>query len=271
MAVDPKDLSIHDEVVVETEVDGALVSVAAFVTNVLAGELWLATRLPDPRLLSFEEGQPIHLSFDRGGQLIVGTEFLRRLGSNTRLGMEKSRVFAVRRPQGLENVQRRAHVRVDLERMVRIRSMGSLGDHVGTGKTVNIGAGGVQFTTEVPLMFGDQLKIALVLTSRDIVVARGTVVRIEDHVVSPLGGSASDAPPTVLSRVAMRFDKISEVDQERISLHILAAHRKLSAKAAAPGDAPPPSIHVAPAEPVEPGPGSAPESTASEPATDGGS
>src|SRR5664280_2532962 len=99
MATDPKDLSIHDEVVVETEIDGAPMSLAAFVTNVLADELWLATKLPDPRLMSLEEGQPIHLSFDRGGQLIIGSQFLRRLGSNTRLGMEKSRVFAVRRPQ----------------------------------------------------------------------------------------------------------------------------------------------------------------------------
>jgi hypothetical protein len=251
MAIDPKDLSIHDQVVVETEVDGTPVSVSAFVTNVLAEELWLATKLPDPRLMSFEEGQPIHLSFDRGGQLIIGSQFLRRLGSSTRLGMEKSRVFAVRRPQGIENVQRRAHVRVDLERTVRIRSMGSLGDHIGTGTTVNIGAGGVQFTTEVPLMFGDQLKVALVLTPRDIVVAGGTVVRIEDHIVGALDGFKPGETPAPLSRVAMRFDKISEVDQERISLHILAAHRKLSAKTAKSGEAPPPpSIPVTPVAPA---------------------
>ena len=178
---------------------------------------------------------------------MFGSQFLRRLGNSTRLGMEKSRVFAVRRPQGVENVQRRAHVRVDLERTVRIRSMGSLGDHVGIGKTVNIGAGGVQFTTEVPLMFGDQLKIALVLTPRDIVVAGGTVVRIEDQAAAPIDGTRPAEPPKVLSKVAMRFDKISEADQERISVHILAAHRKLSA-----------AIAVAAVAAVDPAPEDAP-------------
>jgi c-di-GMP-binding flagellar brake protein YcgR len=181
MAIDPRDLSIHDEIVVETEIDGAVVRLSAFVTNVLADELWLATRLPEPRLLNLEEGLPIHLTFDRDGAVIVESVFLRRLGAGGRLGMEKSRVFAVRRPGGVETVQRRAHVRVDLERAVRIRALGSLGvEKIGAGRTVNIGAGGVQFLTDMPLLFGEQLRLALALTSREIVVAGGTIVRIED-------------------------------------------------------------------------------------------
>lgn len=220
MAIDPKDLAIHDEIVVETEIDGVFVGLPAFVTNVLVDELWLATRLPEPRLLSLAEGQPIHLSFNHNGALIVESVFLRRLGSS-RLGMEKSRVFAVKRPGGVDTVQRRAHVRVDLERSVRIRALGSLGtEKMGTGRTINIGAGGVQFTTEMPLLFGEQLRLALVLTSRDIVVAGGVIVRIEDG--DPLPGTAV----ALHSKVAVRFDKISEVDQERITVHILSAHRQ---------------------------------------------
>jgi hypothetical protein len=230
MVVDAKDLSIHEEVVVETEIDGAFVGLPAFVTNVLAEELWLAMRLPDARLQSLEDGQPIHLSFDRGGSLIIESTFLRRLGSNSRLGMEKSRVFAVRRPVGIEGAQRRAHVRVDLERTVRIRALAAMGgEQMGTGKTVNIGAGGVQFRTAMPLLMGEQLRIALVLTSRDIVVAGGPIVRIEDHVDTTAEGSGADVQvPAVTSRVAVRFDKISDIDQERIACHILSAHRKRS-------------------------------------------
>jgi hypothetical protein len=228
MAADPKDFSIHDEIVVETEIDGASVGLPAFITNVLADELWLATRLPDPRLGSLEEGQSIHLTFDRGGALIVESVFLRRLG-NTKLGMEKSRVFAVQRPQGVESVQRRAHVRVDLERSVRIRALGSLGtEKMGTGRTTNIGAGGVQFLTEMPLLFGEQLRLALVLTSREIVIAGGTIVRIEDGAAPPVAASSEPAAeaPVKHSKVAVRFDKISEADQERITCHILSAHRQ---------------------------------------------
>jgi c-di-GMP-binding flagellar brake protein YcgR len=228
LGTDPKDLSIRDEVTVETEIDGAFVNLSSFVTNVLADEIWLALRLPDPRLATLTDGQAIHLSFDRAGVLIVESVFLRRLGSHAKLGMEKSRVFAVRRPRGLDNAQRRAHVRVDLERMVRIRSLAAAGrERMGTGKTMNIGAGGVQFSTEMPLGLGEQLRLALVLTSRDIVVAGGPIVRIDDHVEPGAHQvEAAGAVPLAYSRVAMRFDKISDVDQERIACHILSAHRK---------------------------------------------
>jgi c-di-GMP-binding flagellar brake protein YcgR len=234
MTADPKDFSIHDEIAVETEIDGASVELPAFVTNVLPDELWLATRLPDARLASLAQGQPVHLRFDRDGAMIVESVFLRRLG-NTRLGMEKSRVFAVARPQGFEAIQRRAHVRVALDRLVRIRSFGGSGtEKLGTGRTTNIGAGGVQFATQMSLVGGEQLRLALVLTSRDIVVAGGTVVRIE--VGEPVAGgdalpgvadddSTAEAP-VQYSKVAVRFDTISETDQERITCHILSAQRR---------------------------------------------
>jgi PilZ domain len=236
MSIDPKDLTIRDEIAVEAEIDGEPVRLDGFVTNVLADELWLATRLPDPRLLKLTADQAIHLTFNRGGALIVESVFLRRLGSDFRLGMEKSRVFAVRRPQGVDTVQRRAHVRVDLERSVRIRALGSLGaDHMGSGKTINIGAGGVLFRTAMPLLFGEQLRLALVLTPRDIVIAGGPIVRIEDGDAPPTDTAVEAAAqpdaavPSKHSKVAVRFDKISEADQERITCHILAVRRRRSA------------------------------------------
>jgi hypothetical protein len=133
MAIDPKDLAIHDEIVVETEIDGVSLGLSAFVTNVLANELWLATRLPEPRLLSL---------------------------------------------------------------------------------------------AEMPLLFGEQLRLALVLTSRDIVVAEGVMVRIEDGDPPPAAAATTGKAAAAQSKVAVRFDKISEVDQERITCHILSAHRR---------------------------------------------
>jgi hypothetical protein len=227
--MDPDGLSIRDDVVVETEIDGAAIALPAFITNVLATELWLATRLPDTRIDGLTDGRAIHLAFDRGGALIVESQFLRRLGADSHPGVGRLRLFAVKRPQGVEKVQRRAHVRVDLERMVRIRSLGTLGsDKMGTGRTVNIGAGGVQFVTEMPLMFGQQLRIALVLTSGEIVVAGGPIVRIED-VGEPVADEAADPAmrlPTKLSLVAVRFDHISETDRERIAVYIMSAQRR---------------------------------------------
>ncbi len=251
MAIDPKDLSIHDDVLVETEVDGVPIDLPSFVTNVLDRELWLALRLADPRLLRIEQGQRIHLTFDRGGALVVESEFVRRLGGNSRMGTQRSRVFAVRRPQGVDQVQRRAHVRVDLERDVRIKSFGALAAaSVGTGHTLNIGAGGVQLTTEMPLMFGDQLRVALALTARDIIVAGGPVVRI-DEIPAPVppGSAGSSDEPRMVTRVAVRFDKITEPDQERITRHVLAAHRRRMADA---GKAAIPAIDAAAVPPATP-------------------
>jgi c-di-GMP-binding flagellar brake protein YcgR len=222
-------------VLLETEVGGELVSLPSFVTNVLSEELWLAPRSTGDRLAGLQRGQRVHLTFDRGGALVVESEFLRRLGSSSSLGNDKSRVFAVRRPQGVDQVQRRAHVRVDMARDVRIKAMSGLSaETVGSGRTVNVGAGGVQISTDMPLNLGDLVRIALVLSPRAIVVADGPVVRI-DEVVAPAEagpGSGAYSQPAALARVAVRFDRISEEDQERIACHILAAHRKSTTAAA---------------------------------------
>jgi c-di-GMP-binding flagellar brake protein YcgR len=278
MVSENRDISIRDDLVVETEIDGASVTVPAFVTNILAEELWLATRLPEPLVLSLVDGQPIHLTFDRGGALIVESFFLRRLGAGGRLGMEKSRVFAVKRPEGLENAQRRAHVRIDLERNVRIKALGSLGaDQMGSGRTLNLGAGGVQFLTAMPLLFGEQLRLAIVLTSRDIVVVGGTIVRIEDG-QQAASETTTDAigPASALSKVAVRFDKIGAADQERITFHILSAHRQrlkdeplpksVEAELAAPTAAMAPlSAAPEPEPPADAAPEATPEATPTAP------
>jgi c-di-GMP-binding flagellar brake protein YcgR len=149
------------------------------------------------------------------------------------LGTQKSRVFAVRKPRGVESLQRRAHVRVDLERTIRLRSLADGPESKGIGKTVNIGVAGVKFATSMPLVFGEQLRLALILTPHDIVGAGGPVVRIEEP-----ADPASEADPvavavagtTPLRTVAVRFDSISEVDRERIACHILAAHRRRPAE-----------------------------------------
>ena len=160
--------------------------------------------------------------------------FLRRLGDANRFEMQKSRVFAVEKPSGADSSQRRAHVRVDLERKVGVRSLGAAGgQRIGTGRTVNVGAGGVLFTTSMPLLFGEELKLAIALTPRDIIIAGGSIVRIEDNTDD---GEAS--------KIAVRFDDISEVDQEKITCYILQAKRRLRTSGDA-GVEPPPADDAA--------------------------
>jgi c-di-GMP-binding flagellar brake protein YcgR len=245
MIGNPKDLSIHDNVTVETDLDGISIALGAFVTNVLGEELWLATRLPDERIGRLLRGQSIHLTFDRDGPVVLDSAFLRRLGDAGRFDMQRSRVFAVQRPTGLESSQRRAHVRVDLERDVRIRSLAAAGgERLGAGRTINIGAGGLLFSTSMPLLFGEELLLAIALGARNIVIAGGSVVRIEDGDASPDepgpdepapdGPSRGGPRPARTSKIAVRFDKISEADQERITCYILQIHRQRRSLAVAP-------------------------------------
>jgi c-di-GMP-binding flagellar brake protein YcgR len=145
MANDLKDFSIHDEVLVEFEIEGEPQNLPTFVTNVQPDELWLALRTPDQRLAALAPGQCVHLTFSRGGgALVVESEFLRRFVEPAKLGMEKSRLFAVSRPQGVDQVQRRAHVRVDIDLSVHVRSFGNIGSgRVVSERTINVGAGGL--------------------------------------------------------------------------------------------------------------------------------
>jgi c-di-GMP-binding flagellar brake protein YcgR len=245
-----RDPSIHDTVTVEADIDGLSVMLSGFVTNILDQELWLATRLPDERVSRLRPGQCIHLTLDRDGPVILESTFLRRLGDSGRFDAQRSRVFAVRRPADIAASQRRAHVRADLERDVRIRSVGAAGaGSLGVGRTVNLSAGGALFATSMPLLFGEELLLAIALAPHNIVIAGGSIVRLETPDSGAGNAAAEDRPdppgsaspglfssgaaaaePTpsapALTRVAVRFDRISEADQERITCHLLQMNRQ---------------------------------------------
>jgi hypothetical protein len=88
-------------------------------------------------------------------------------------------------------------------------------------------------------------------------VAGGPVVRI-DEIPAPVvpGADQGSATPSILTRVALRFDKITRQDQERITCHILAAQRQRGsdsrAAATPPGDASAGVASDPPAQEAEP-------------------
>lgn len=225
MGSDSVDFGIHDDVVVETEVVDRRVALPAVVTNVLDSALWLVPRRLEPSpLSSLEPGRPLHLTFLRDGAAVVAeSTFLRRVG-HERLGAEASRVFAVSRPEGIEAVQRRAHVRVDVERRVYMRLPPPLSGgpaRLAIGKTVNVSVGGLlQVVRGLSLELGQSLAMALVLDANEIVSTQAQVVRLEE--VGDEGARRHSRD----TRVALKFEKMSEADRERIACHILSINRR---------------------------------------------
>ncbi len=229
-----KDPAVHDNVLVEAELDGEVVGFRAVVVNVQRSALWLGLVRPDSTLGRLVPGQNVHLTFKRDQAAIVAdSAFQSHLGSN------RARLFAVARPSHLDMVQRRAHIRLDVERLVQIRVVnhgvsGSAG-RMGTGMTRNVSAGGVQFVTDLDVAVGDSLELAIVLGTNDVVAAEADAVRVDD-----LAAIETDPKPRRLTgshgiaqiAVAVRFTAISEVDQDKIVRHIFSVQRQRRDEAA---------------------------------------
>ena len=222
--------AVHDQVLVEGEIDGKVVGFRAVIVNVMPTALWLGMPLHDPRLQKLSPEQPIHLTFrHKGAAVVAASTFLSHLGAS------RSRLFSIEWPSDFRMVQRRAHIRIDAEchldyLVVRPIHSGTAGQ-TGRGTTQNISAGGVQFKIRLEpdevVEIGDQLEIALTVASGAI-HAEAEVIRVE--AIVELGPGGKPKPPRPgkgpLTAVAVRFTSISEGAQDRIIRHIFALQRK---------------------------------------------
>lgn len=222
--------AVHDQVLVEAEVDESLVRFRAVVVNLMPTALWLGLVKPDELLLRLRPGDPIQLTFRRGGLAMVAAAFFR-----SHLGSTHARLFSIDWPEDYRLVQRRSYLRLDTECPVGyvLVSQGEVGGagQTGAGITRNISAGGVQFKVNAPIdetvHVGDELELRLTL-GQGAVLAEGEVVRVEDATGigpdgRPLPPGKTPKEPTTL--VAVSFVSISEAAQDRIVRHIFALQR----------------------------------------------
>jgi len=83
--------------------------------------------------------------------------------------------------------ERRASGRFPIERDVRYKVISRRGQEIGMGKTLNMSSSGILFSTEQNLQAGRQVEISVAwpaqLNNQTPLkfVARGRVVRVEDH------------------------------------------------------------------------------------------
>jgi hypothetical protein len=226
----PRKPAVHDQVLVEADVDGKVVGFRAVVVNTVGTALWLGLVKPDPRLENVGSGEPIALTFScPDGGLVAESVFLAHLGPT------RARLFSVRMPSDIRLTQRRAHLRLDtdcpIEYTIVSQSASGGAGLTGAGVTRNIGTGGLQFLVAVPMaetpIVADSLEVAVAL-GPDAVSAEAEVLRLEDATDlgpdwRPIGPANPPRPPRTL--IAVRFTSIGEAAQDMIVRYIVTLQR----------------------------------------------
>lgn len=220
------ELAIQDRALVEADIYGRPVSLRAVIVRICSTELWLGLASPDRRLELIRPDQTVRLTVARDGAALIGqSAFLRPLGDS------KSRVFAVVRPAALERVQRRGHVRYEIDLPIRFRHVDpATWEPRGKGAntvTKNLSRGGLLLVGDAAVKVGDDLDLTLPLSGGDRVTMNGVVKR--------LGPEADDGKSGPKGRpgqreVAVKFTRITSLDQDRIvRLILLTEHRRRQA------------------------------------------
>jgi PilZ domain len=205
------ELAIQDRVLVEAEIADRTAAFRVVIVRVCESELWLGLASPDRRLDSMRPEQPVKLTIARNGAALLSKSgFLRPLGGS------KSRVFAVARPTVLEPVQRRGYVRYPIDLPMNFRRIDPATwqprGKAATLLTRDLSPGGLRFVTDVPLTVGDGLDLTLPLSIWDHLSMSGVVKRV----------SSDEA--------AVKFTRITALDQEKIvRMILLTEHRRREA------------------------------------------
>ncbi len=215
---------VHDQVLVEVDIDGKVVGLRAVVVSVMPTSLWLGLVRPDAGLAQVRPDQPVVLTFKReGAAMVAASTFLSHLGPS------RSRLFSVEWPDDFQLVQRRAHLRLDAQcpvvYTVTDQSDDGIAGLTGRGTTRNISAGGIQFVIqpgEPIVAVGDEIAISIGL-GLEAVEAEAEVVRVEEIVEGRARSKASAKVP--MTSIAVHFVAISEMAQDKIVRYIFSLQR----------------------------------------------
>jgi c-di-GMP-binding flagellar brake protein YcgR len=226
------DFAIRNRVLVEAEPCGRAPSYRAMVLRVCPTELWLGLLSPDRRIETMQADEPVRLTLARDGAAILGTSrFLRLLDGG------RSRVFTVQRPTILEPIQRRRYVRYPIDIPVKFRQLDPstwqpLG-RTATTVTKDLSPGGMRFVTDAAINVGDDLDLTLPLSGMDRVSMNGVVKRVDGTTDY---GDSIPSGPHAHAEVAVKFTRITSLDQDRIVRLIMVAEhrRRVAAEAGVP-------------------------------------
>lgn len=219
-------LLLQDHTLVEAEIAGRPASFRAVIVRVCESELWLGLASPDRRLEAMRPNQRIRLTVARDGAALLGRScFLRPLGGT------RSRVFAIVRPVALERAQRRGYVRYPIDLPIRFRHIDpdtwEPRGKVATTVTKNLSPGGLLFVSDVPVSVGDDLDLTLPLSGWDRLSMSGVVKRVAAGAPSRGSAQPGQAGQLEATEAAVKFTRITALDQDRIvRLILLTEHRR---------------------------------------------
>ncbi len=223
--VEPE-LAIQDRVLVETEIYGRPVALRTVIVRICPTELWLGLASPDRRLEALRPDQTVRLTVARDGAALLGqSAFLRPLGGS------RSRVFAVLPPAALKRAQRRGYVRYPIDLPICFRRIDPATweprGKAATTVTRNLSPGGLLFVSDAPINVGDDLDLTLPLAGVERVSMNGVVKRLGR---ASNGGASGPSGGPCQTEVAVKFTRITSLDQDRIIRFILLTeHRRREA------------------------------------------
>ncbi len=216
------ELALLDRVLFEADIDGLPVSLRPVVVRICPPELWLGLSSPDSSLEKMQADQAVQVTVSHGGAALMSeSRFIRTLDGS------RTRVFAVAWPAAADGVQRRAHVRYQFDWPIHFRRLDPATQEPhgkpASGTTINVSAGGLLLETDTALDVGEELELTLPLSGGAEVKVHGVIVRVQ--------GVDKQEPhfdPSVeRTAAAVKFTRITGLDQERIVRFILLTeHRR---------------------------------------------
>jgi c-di-GMP-binding flagellar brake protein YcgR len=227
------ELRLNDHVLAEADIEGRPISFRTVTVKVCPTEVWLGLASPDRRLGALRSGQPIRLAVARQATALLGeSEYLRPLGES------RSRIFAVSLPAALEQVQRRAYVRYEIDLPVQFRRLDPDSKEPrgrsAAGTTVNVSPGGLLLRTDAFVAVGEELDLTLPLSGGDRISTTDRVIRVR-----PTGRTAPGQPSQSKgSEVAVEFTRITAIDRDWIVRFVLATEHRRRLEAAQQVQAP---------------------------------
>ena len=166
-ATNPLQLEVRDKVELHVPAGESVAIFTVRVQEILDNGIVIDRPIIEQRLMPAPPGKSVDIYFQRQDATY---RFASKIISETVL--DRLPVLLIQKPREIERIQRREHFRLDIDLPLRFRLLRGAGGEVLSpyliGKVVNLSAGGVKFSAEMPddltVIANDVLQLAFTMT-----------------------------------------------------------------------------------------------------------